>query len=98
MLSREYGDLAGAGGVKDVVSQLSVALARWSGRSIHVVIPCYGFMNPEELGFRLLTDPLGSEQELHFEVDLNYPEEERREEVRVWVAKTGTGEYLSPRR
>ena len=87
MLSREYGNLAGAGGVKDVVSQLSVTLARWSGRSVHVVLPCYGFMTPEKLGFQRLNDPLGTGQELRFEVDLNYPEEERREEVKVWVAK-----------
>jgi len=57
MLSREYGNLAGAGGVKDVVSQLSVTLAREAGRSVHVVLPCYGFMNPEKLGFQLLGDP-----------------------------------------
>jgi starch synthase len=87
MLSREYGNLAGAGGVKDVVSQLSVTLARWSGRSVHVVLPCYGFMKPEQLGFEPLGDPLCPEKELQFEVDLNYPEEERREEVKVWVAR-----------
>lgn len=87
MLSREYGDLAGAGGVKDVVSQLSMTLARWSGRSVHVVLPCYGFMNPEALGFQLLADPQFPGRTLEFEVDLNYPEEERREEVRVWEAR-----------
>ncbi len=87
MLTREYGDLAGAGGVKDVVSQLSVTLARWSGRSVHVVLPCYGFMNPEKLGFRLLADPLYPEKNIHFEVDLNYPDEERHERVKVWAAR-----------
>jgi starch synthase len=87
MLSREYGNLAGAGGVKDVVFQLSMTLARWSGRSVHVVLPCYGFMKPEQLGFKLLADPLYPEKELQFEVDLNYPKEERREEVKVWAAK-----------
>ena len=87
MLSREYGNLAGAGGVKDVVSQLSVTLARWSGRSVHVVLPCYGFMKPEQLGFELFADPLHPEKDLQFEVDLNYPEEERREEVTVWAAR-----------
>ncbi len=87
MLSREYGDLAGAGGVKDVVSQLSVTLARWSGRSVHVVLPRYGFMEPEKLGFTLLADPAFPEKELLFEVDLNYPDEERREEVRIWWAR-----------
>jgi starch synthase len=87
MLSREYGNLAGAGGVKDVVSQLAVTLARWSGRSVHVVLPCYGFIKPEQLGFELLVDPLRPEKELLFEVELNYPKEERREEVRVWAAR-----------
>ena len=87
MVSREYGNLAGVGGVKDVVSQLAVTLGRWSGRSVHVVLPCYGFMNPEELGFSLLADPLHSEKKLEFEVDLNYPKRERRERVRVWAAR-----------
>ena len=86
MLSREYGNLAGAGGVKDVVSQLSVSLAKQSGRSVHVVLPCYGFMKPGQLGFTLLSDPLNPEKELHFSVDLNYPEELRQEDVKVWVA------------
>ena len=87
MLTREYGDLAGAGGVKDVVSQLSVTLARWTGRSVHVVLPCYGFMNPLELGFKPLTDPVYPKKPLQFEVELNYPDEERLESVQVWVAK-----------
>jgi len=86
MLSREYGDLAGAGGVKDVVSQLSVSLAKKSGRSVHVVLPCYGFIDPESLGFTLLADPLSPKNELQFKVDLNYPEEPRQEEVKVWGA------------
>ncbi len=87
MLSREYGELAGAGGVKDVVSQLSVSLARWSGRSVHVVLPCYGFMDPEKQGFTLLVDPVYPDRDLLFEVDLNYPDEERREELMVWHAR-----------
>ncbi len=87
MLSREYGELAGAGGVKDVVSQLSVSLARWSGRSVHVVLPCYGFMDPEKQGFQLLADPVYPDRDLLFEVDLNYPDEERREELMVWHAR-----------
>ncbi len=87
MVSREYGNLAGAGGVKDVVSQLAVTLGRWSGRSVYVVLPCYGFMKPEALGFSLLTDPLHPERTLEFEVDLNYPKKERREQVRVWSAR-----------
>ena len=87
MVSREYGNLAGAGGVKDVVSQLAVTLGRWSGRSVHVVLPCYGFMEPEELGFSLLADPLHPGRTLEFEVNLNYPKKERREQVRVWKAR-----------
>jgi len=87
MLSREFGTLAGAGGVKDVVSQLSVTLARWSGRSVHVVLPCYGFMDPVQLGFRLLADPLYPDKELQFDVDLNYPKKQRREAVKVWTAR-----------
>ncbi len=95
MVSREYGDLAGAGGVKDVVSQLSVTLARRSDCSVHVVLPCYGFMNPEQSGFRLLADPLMPEVQLSFDVELNYPKEERREQVQVWAAvKDGVHIYL----
>lgn len=86
MVSREYGNLAGAGGVKDVVSQLSVILARRPGCSVHVVLPCYGFMNPEQSGFQLLVDPLQPDVHLSFDVDLNYPDEERREQIQVWTA------------
>ena len=87
MVSREYGNIAGAGGVKDVVAGLSVTLARWTGRSVHVVLPCYGFMQPEEMGFSLLVDPLRPDDRLLFETDLNYPDKERKEQVRVWYAK-----------
>ena len=64
MLSREYGELAGAGGVKDVVSQLAEALARWNGRSLHVVLPLYGFVNAREQGFKPLPDPFCPESRL----------------------------------
>ncbi len=87
MISREYGNIAGAGGVKDVVAGLSVTLAQWTGRSVHVVLPRYGFMNPEQLGFTPLADPLVPGQALHFETDLHYPDAARREKVKVWVAK-----------
>lgn len=87
MISREYGNIAGAGGVKDVVAGLSVTLARWTGRSVHVVLPCYGFMTPEELGYTPLADPMFPEHALHFETDLHYPGEARREKIKVWVAK-----------
>ncbi len=87
MLSREYGDLAGAGGVKDVCKQLAESLARWSGRDVRVVMPLYGFMRPETLGFRLVEDPLERGVPLHFTVDMNYSQQERREELRVWVCR-----------
>ena len=45
MIAREYDGLAGAGGVKDVVRQLSEALAR-AGHRVSVVWPLYGFMDP----------------------------------------------------
>ena len=84
MFSREYGRLAGAGGVKDVVSQLSKALARWNNRKVSVVLPCYGFMDPEELGFSRLSDPLEPDRLLEFDVIMDYTDLERRERVGVW--------------
>jgi starch synthase len=86
MLSREYGYLAGAGGVKDVCKQLAESFARWTGRDVRVVLPFYGFMEPRGHGFELLQDSL-VQQPLRFEVDMDYVLEERREEVRVWVAR-----------
>ncbi|WP_457577394.1 glycogen synthase [Desulfomarina sp.] len=87
MVSREYGDLAGAGGVKDVVSQLAEALARWSGRSVHVVLPCYGFMDSISLGFSPLMDPEDPEKVLQCEIDMDHPDERRREKVRYFFRK-----------
>ncbi|MBW6519734.1 MAG: glycogen/starch synthase [Desulfoarculaceae bacterium] len=87
MLTREYGNLAGAGGVKDVTLQLSKALAGWSGRSVSVVMPRYGCMDPVALGFAPLADPSFPERALDYEVDLDYAHVERREKVRVWVAR-----------
>ncbi len=87
MVSREYGNIAGAGGVKDVVAGLSVTLARWTGRTVHVVLPCYGFMQPKKLGFSPLADPVQTDKQLTFATDLNYPKKERREQVAVWHAK-----------
>ncbi len=86
MVSREYGSLAGAGGVKDVALQLAQTLARWNGRSVHVVLPRYGFVEPEKHGFQLLSDPLNEKKVLSFDVDLNYSSQERREQVQVWKA------------
>jgi len=75
MLSREYDSVAGAGGVKDVSRQLAEALARLK-KSVTVVLPCYGFMDPEGLGF--------VRQPIAYEVDMNYTAEDRREEVALW--------------
>lgn len=84
MLAREYGRLAGAGGVKDVVAQLSKALARWNGRKIRVVLPCYGFIDPPADGFQALADPQQPDRLLEFDVAMNYVGREREERVRVW--------------
>ena len=78
MLSREYGAIAGAGGVKDVTRQLSEALAR-SGRSVNVVLPLYGFIDPKKLGFSAL--------DISFEIDMPYVDTHRREYVRVFSNK-----------
>lgn len=59
MLSREYGDLAGAGGIKDVVQQLAESLAEHSDLAVQVVIPLYGFIDPERRGLHLLWIRLG---------------------------------------
>ena len=87
MVTREYGDLAGAGGVKDVAAQLSQALASWTGRSVHVVLPCYGFIDPEARGFTLLQQTSSTDIPSSFEVDMNYAGEERRESLRIWYAR-----------
>lgn len=95
MFSREYGNLAGAGGVKDVVSQLSTALAAWNGRKVSVVLPCYGFMNPVKLGFKRLRDPLDPDRLLEFDVSMDYTDLERRERVGVWFSvMEGVNLYL----
>jgi len=95
MLSREYGDLAGAGGVKDVCKQLAEAFAGWSDRDVRVVMPRYGFIKPEESACELLSDPLRGGQPLRFVVDMHYTLQERWEEVRVWVCrKAGVTIYL----
>ncbi len=90
LITREYGALAGAGGVKDVARQLAAALAR-SGRAVSVVLPFYGSMAPRRLGFTRL--------ELDFDLDMSYPLEERRELITVWHQKTEVDIYLidSPR-
>ncbi|HID98268.1 MAG TPA: glycogen synthase [Thermodesulfobacteriaceae bacterium] len=72
LITREYRGFADAGGVKDVSRDLSEALAG-SGYSVTVVMPLYGFMDPETLGLESL-EPV-------FEVDMNYSSEERREQI-----------------
>ncbi len=81
MLSREYGEIAGVGGVKDVVCQLAEVLARWSGRTVQVVLPRYGFLDTVALGFRPLADPVCADRELRLQVEMNQPEHSIREEV-----------------
>ena len=75
MLTREYDGVAGAGGVKDVSRQLAEALVRLK-KSVTVILPCYGFIDPKRLGF--------TRQPLSFEVDMNYTAEDRREKVTLW--------------
>ncbi len=84
MFTREYGALAGVGGVKDVAAQLSRSLARWSGRAVKVVLPLYGFMNPREMGFSRLPDPDFPDTVLAYDVTMNYTDRARKERVRVW--------------
>jgi starch synthase len=87
MVSREYGELAGAGGVKDVVLQLAEALAGWSHRQVRVVLPRYGFMNAESHGFAQLVDPDVPDDFLVVDIDMHEPEKLRREQVRYFVKK-----------
>jgi len=89
MISREYDGLAGAGGVKDVCRQLSETLVAEAGVRVTVVLPRYGFMDAGELGFSPLALPETSarrcgERRDSFTVEMNYPDEERRELVSLW--------------
>ncbi|MBU1567171.1 MAG: glycogen/starch synthase [Proteobacteria bacterium] len=87
MLSREYGQLAGAGGVKDVVCQLAEALARRSARSLHVVLPLYGFVNAREQGFKPLLDPFCPDRILRLQIDMHLPDKRILEEVYYFYKK-----------
>jgi len=87
MLSGEYGQLAGAGGVKDVVCQLAEALAKKVGRSLHVVLPLYGFVNAWEQGFQPLPDPFCPERTLRLQIDMHQPDMRILEEVRYFYKK-----------
>ncbi|MGQ9745430.1 MAG: glycogen synthase [Dissulfurimicrobium sp.] len=72
MITREYRGVAGVGGVKDVVCELAEALAR-AGHEITVIIPCYGFIELDKMGFKTYGHEL--------EIDMDYVNEERREKV-----------------
>jgi starch synthase len=90
MVSREYDGLAGAGGVKDVCRQLAEALVKHGKCRVRVVLPRYGFMDADALGFSPM--PLSrrgksGRERSAFVVDMNYPAQERREAVSVWRKK-----------
>ncbi len=87
MLSREYGQLAGAGGVKDVVCQLAEALAQKASRSLHVVLPLYGFVKAWDQGFKPLPDPFCPERTLRLQIDMHQPDMRILEEVRYFYKK-----------
>jgi starch synthase len=87
MVSREYGQLAGAGGVKDVVCQLAEALARSTTRSLHVVLPLYGFVNARGQGFKPLQDPFCPNRILRLQIDMHQPEVRILEEVHYYYKK-----------
>ncbi|MCW5203841.1 glycogen/starch synthase, partial [Desulfobulbus sp. US5] len=90
MVTREYDGVAGAGGVKDVCRQLSEALVRHAGCDVRVVLPCYGFMDAAARGFKRVQLPCRQEAAnipTVFDVDMNYPDKERRESVSLWRKK-----------
>lgn len=100
MVSREYDGLAGAGGVKDVCRQLAESLAGGGGCRVRVVLPRYGFMDVQALGFapvRLPGSPCADieTEGLTLILDMNYPSENRRERVAIWQAvRRGVCVYL----
>ncbi len=95
MLSREYGELAGAGGVKDVVCQLAESLTNDSSMNVQVVLPLYGFVDAAKEGFSLLPSITNPDIPLEFSVDMHYVQEQRWESCRVWYAKlNGVHLYL----
>lgn len=103
MVSREYEGLAGAGGVKDVCRQLAEALVVHGECRVSVLLPLYGFMDAVQLGFTPLTLPAGLNPMTSdpagpctFAVDMDYPDEERRESVSIWGATLrGVSVYLA---
>lgn len=87
MVSREYDDLAGAGGVKDVVYQLADALVADPDCRVSVVLPGYGFISPAEAGFSPLFRADRRPERVQFLLDMNYGLEERRENCSVWLKR-----------
>ncbi len=97
MLSREYGELAGAGGVKDVVYQLSKALACLPDYSVKVVLPYYGFMEDLVDDFVPVKDPFSRARSLQLSIPMNEPGRlvsepvsfcyARRENVHIYLIK-----------
>lgn len=91
-ITREYDQLAGAGGVKDVCRQLAEVLANRGNCNVRVILPRYGFMDAAQLGFSLEGPGVrhgriaGRRYEQVFEVDMDYATEERRETVAIWTA------------
>lgn len=102
MVSREYDGLAGAGGVKDVCRQLAESLAGAGCCRVRVVLPRYGFMDVQALGFvpvRLPGSPCVDTETQGLidtlSLDMNYPGENRRERVAIWqAARRGVSVYL----
>lgn len=95
LVSREYAGLAGAGGVKDVCRQLAESLAAHAGATVRVILPRYGFMDAEGLGFSPLALPgcMRDDEGRHpapeagrdsFSVDMDYAWKLRRETVWLW--------------
>ncbi len=83
IVAREYDGLAGVGGVKDVSRQLAEALAIHGKCKVRVVLPFYGFMDNVSMGFEpvFFPGPLPGCRRSVFAVDMNYPGDERREQV-----------------
>jgi len=75
MVTREYEGIAGEGGIKNVARSLSEALQR-IGIRVSVFLPAYGFLDLEALGF--------SRSPFSLSIDMNYANEERREQVSFW--------------
>ncbi len=95
MVTREYDTLAGAGGVKDVCRQLAESL-RNHGCRVRVILPRYGFMDADALGFtplelpsRRKDGPCGNRRRHSFAVEMNYVDRERREDVSIWEKREG---------